>query len=137
MRVTAWHNIATDNKGHLIGMLDGYTHGHPLVPVATWDAPEVSVPLVVLEEAYALLNIGDDPAFGVPDERAVAYRARGNRSLSIGDVVQAGTTWAAVAVTGFTPIPEPDYVAIGANRPGTTSLPGTPDPSPGAERPST
>lgn len=39
------------------------------------------------EEAFTLFNVGHDPEFGTPDLRAVEYRAAGNRSLSIGDVV--------------------------------------------------
>ncbi len=56
--------------------------------------------------AYDLCNIGDDPTFfDTPDPRAIEYRDRGNRSLSVGDVVAVhdnrGTRWHACAHTGF------------------------------------
>jgi hypothetical protein len=56
--------------------------------------------------AYDLCNVGDDPAFfNPPDPRAVEYRERANRSLSVGDVVavhdERGTRWYACASVGF------------------------------------
>ncbi|MFC4859254.1 hypothetical protein [Actinophytocola glycyrrhizae] len=59
--------------------------------------------------AYDLCNIGDDPTFfDRPDPRAVEYRDRANRSLSVGDVVavhdnrgERGTRWYACAHAGF------------------------------------
>ncbi|HEY0697395.1 MAG TPA: hypothetical protein VGD43_06255 [Micromonospora sp.] len=41
----------------------------------------------MLSDVYRLFNVGHDPQFGTPDPRAVVYRERGNRSLSVGDVV--------------------------------------------------
>jgi hypothetical protein len=122
VRVTVWHNIATDVAGRAIAAMDGYQPGHPLTPVAGWDVPADTSPLAALAETFAVLNVGDDPAFGTPDPRAQQYRARHNRSLSIGDVVQIGDTWVAVAREGFTTIPAPQYFALDARRPGTTPL---------------
>jgi hypothetical protein len=151
--LTVWHNIATDAEGRLLGMLDGYQPGHPLVPVARRELPitltsdgQPHDPQVHtwLEEIWRLLNIGDDPSFGTPDPWAVQYRSRRNRSLSTGDVAQLTATetpdphdgvdsadkpadlWFAVAHVGWTPIVPPSRLAIGVNRHGTTSLPPEP-----------
>jgi hypothetical protein len=43
--------------------------------------------LALLEEAFRLFNVGHDPDIGPVDDRALTYRHRGNRSLSVGDVV--------------------------------------------------
>ena len=75
---------------------------------------------------YELLNIGDDPSFGPPDPRAVEYRARRNRSLSVGDVIEIGRTggdvadFYSVASCGFEPIATPRIVTLGSR--GTTPL---------------
>ncbi|MBS2537096.1 hypothetical protein KGQ20_30500 [Catenulispora sp. NF23] len=53
----------------------------------------------ICDSVWALLNVGDDPQAGTPDPRAVNYRRRGHRSLSVGDV-------AAVGDFGFTRIPD-------------------------------
>lgn len=106
--VRIYHNIALDRAGRHPGMLDGYVIGQPLVLVAQYDADEGRMVSDTLTKAYDLFNIGDDPAFGTPDPRAVAYRAAGNRSLSVGDVVQVGGRWFACARRGweFTAAPE-------------------------------
>ena len=120
--VTVWHNIATDHTGRPIGMIDGYQPGHPLVPVAHWSVAAGTPRADVLAETFAVLNIGDDPDFGTPDRRVLLYRARGNRSLSIGDVIQIGATWNAVAPVGFTTIAAEPDIRLGARRPGTRPL---------------
>lgn len=65
--------------------LRGYDPGHQLVEVAAYLAK--SDGMKVLDDAFQIFNVGDNPSFGTPDPRAVAYRLRGNRSLSVGDVV--------------------------------------------------
>ncbi len=137
MRVTVWHNIGTDRKGRKLGF-DGYHDGHPLVPVFQ---EEYAVPLSVtremtLEAYFHLFNVGDDPAFGEPDPRAITYRANRNRSLSVGDVISLtapvpsinpgvqlyATTWFACQSSGWEQVPAPHATAIGANTSGTTSV---------------
>jgi hypothetical protein len=39
------------------------------------------------EELFARYNVGDDPTFGTPHSDAIDYRAKRNRSLSVGDVL--------------------------------------------------
>ncbi len=62
--------------------------------------------------AFEIFNVGDDPAFGEPDPRAVEYRKRGNRSLSVGDVVQVGDVWLACASAGWDVIEAPEWVVM-------------------------
>lgn len=46
-------------------------------------------PIRACDLAFMLFNVGHEPEFmnDKPDQRAIDYRARGNRSLMIGDVV--------------------------------------------------
>lgn len=69
--------------------LRGYEPGQTVTEVFTYTTRPTgdTHDHVLADEAFELFNIGDDPAFGIPDPRAMDYRARGNRSLSVGDVV--------------------------------------------------
>ncbi|MDT7785203.1 MAG: hypothetical protein QOF58_3622 [Pseudonocardiales bacterium] len=67
-------------------MLDGYKSRDTVTEVYLY-VEDALDDHVLLGRAFDLFNIGHDPEFGVPDERAVEYRDRGNRSLSVGDVV--------------------------------------------------
>lgn len=142
MRRTAivWHNIATDIDGRPLGMHDGFKPHHAVTPVMMIDLSATIMTglpsgtpgdegdaLSAAEVIYALLNVGDDPSFGQPDPRALTYRARGNRSLSVGDVIQftadgAVTEWWAVAVVGFTHVPTPESLAVGASAYGSHGI---------------
>ncbi|MCP2341144.1 hypothetical protein [Actinomadura rupiterrae] len=116
--VRVFHNTATDADGHALGF-DGYRPEHPVVEV--WQLPvPTAPPLDICERVYQLLNIGDDPDFGDPDLRAVGYRRRRNRSLSVGDCLAVGDRFYAVAPTGFTAIGPPQITDQG--RPGSTPL---------------
>ncbi|MGH3779839.1 MAG: hypothetical protein ACRDZY_02720 [Acidimicrobiales bacterium] len=107
VRVQVFHNLA------LCGIADGYQHGDPLVEVECW---MMEPPVcdrrdeTLLEQVYHLLNVGEDPAFGVPDRRAIRYRLRRNRSLSVGDVARVAGRWWAVAGIGWMSIPEPQLL---------------------------
>jgi hypothetical protein len=57
--------------------------------------------LAILEQVFMLFNVGDDPAFGTPDPRAVAYRGQRLRSLSVGDVVALDDAFYACASLGW------------------------------------
>lgn len=131
MKITVFHNVSTDEHGRLVGMLDGYQPGHALVPVAEYvrDVPDTTdfhELRKAAEEAYHVFNVGDDPDFGTPDERALVYRRRGNRSLSVGDVVRVdaglGDAYLACASVGWVTIPAPEFFAVECKRHGTTSL---------------
>lgn len=76
--------------------------------------------------AYDLCNIGDDPScFDPPDPRAVEYRDRANRSLSVGDVIavhdEHGTRWYAVAGAGFDALDQAPLIE-NAEQDGTTPV---------------
>lgn len=91
LTITVWHNVAQDKHERPLGMIDGYQPGHPLTPVARFETERAGED--VLAEVCRLYNVGDDPDFGTPDDRALAYRRRGNRSLSVGDIVQVNQQW--------------------------------------------
>lgn len=97
-QVRAFHNLD--------GRLGPYEHGHRLREVFT-DTVPAGDEHEVCEDVYALLNIGDDPAFGTPDPRALEYRRRGHRSLSTGDAVAVDDTFYAVDGIGFTRTVQP------------------------------
>jgi hypothetical protein len=81
---------------------------------------------------FWLFNVGEDT-----DPHARAYRERGNRSLSVGDVVQIEQHWFAVAAIGFTAIAAPLRLD-GPARPLSTRIDLTaPDPvtGPGTDTP--
>ena len=77
--------------------------------------------------AFDLCNIGDDPSFfDPPDPRAVEYRDRANRSLSVGDVVavhdeERGARWYAVAGAGFDALAQAPLIE-NAEQDGTTPV---------------
>ena len=118
--VMAWHNVSRDRDRYV----DGYQRGDVLVPVASWLVADDRDDLDAAEDAFRLLNTGDDPAFGEPDPVAVEYRTRGNRSVSVADVVRIGGRggrWYAVASAGFT---ELDHKPAGFSyRPARGSVP--------------
>lgn len=84
-RVRVFHN--NDFFGGLRG---GYQADHTVTEVYAYDETDLSPEdddMVLVERAFELFNVGDDPERGDPDTRALVYRERGNRSLSVGDVV--------------------------------------------------
>jgi hypothetical protein len=125
VRLDALHNIGTADGIHVWR----YEPGHPMtLAFATVVDPAELSDESLCEQVFALLNIGHDPADvgmgDAPDPRALEYRERGNRSLSVGDAVavtRAGgqTVYYAVAAVGFTQIDPPSVV----NRPGFGTIP--------------
>jgi hypothetical protein len=94
----------------------------PVFTTTTERAGGTAEDMVTLDEIWRLLNVGEDPAFGTPDERAVAYRANRNRSLSLGDVVAIGPRWYALTRReGWAQITEPADISYDSHE-GTTSL---------------
>jgi len=83
-RVRVFHNNDVRES-----FLRGYQAGQTVTEVFAYDQPTLDTDdLGLAERAFEpLFNIGDDPSFGEPDQRAVDYRSRGNRSLSVGDVI--------------------------------------------------
>lgn len=98
-------NEQTDVRGIPLGMVRGYEPGDALVPAVLFRHPveksEAGI-AAALEQVWELLNVGDDPAFiNPPSPVALRYRARGCRSLSVGDVVEVFDARYAVARFGF------------------------------------
>lgn len=118
--VRVFHNIARDEQGRHVGY-GGYQHGQPVVEVFQASADSTADPAVICENIYMLLNVGDDPVFGTPDPRAIAYRRKGNRSLSAGDLICLDGTWLACARTGFQPVAEQPVIVRAADH-GTAPL---------------
>lgn len=122
-RIRVFHNT---NRA---AMLDGYGPDDRTVEVFAYDEPAVTAGTTDEESAagvYELTNVGDDPSFGTPDHRALEYRARRNRSLSVGDVIAINGRFYACASSGWTPISRP--LLDTSPRPGTTPL-HSPNPS--------
>lgn len=113
--VNVFLNVARDPLGRATGMLYGYRAGDELRHVfrlplvgAELDMPDA----VLAERVFGLLNVGDDPAFGTPDDRALAYRLANLRSLSVGDVIELDNRWLAVAGRGFIPVEQPHIDSV-------------------------
>lgn len=111
LTVMVYLNTTTDELDRPLGIIDGYDQTHSFEQVAQWidtttpgDRPITPADLhTIAEHAFFLFNVGDDPDMtgGAPDPRAIAYRAAGHRSLSVGDLVTVGETALAVASCGF------------------------------------
>lgn len=94
--VTVLLNIAPDHW-------DGYEPGHLLVNVGDVRVPSREDVTGMLDDLYVALNIGNGSA------DVDTYRHRGNRSLSIGDVLVIDGVGYAVdnSATGFTRVRVP------------------------------
>ena len=102
MLIQVFHNSRRDDVGRCTAMMDGYQAGDPLTHVFDLELTDAEAANSYWpDRVYELLNIGDDPTFGTPDDRAVAYRARRNRSLSVGDVLVVDGAAQAVASYSF------------------------------------
>jgi hypothetical protein len=102
--IRAYHNVAVDSVGRPLGILDGYRPEHPVALVFETDIPiKVETPAEAVEIVWMLLNVGDLVGGDdfTPDRRAVTYRERGNRSLSVGDVVEIDGQFYAAGQMGF------------------------------------
>lgn len=93
--ITVWINEA---EGHFFG----YRPEHaPALRRAFQYGTSADTVDLALAESFDLLNIGDDPMYGDPDQRAVTYRLLGNRSLSVGDVISVDGDSFAVEAVGW------------------------------------
>lgn len=110
MSVVVFHNLMFGRLSASRPYPGEYQAEDPAVQVFATTVPHRADPLAVCEQMFHLLNVGDDPSFGETDARAVAYRARRNRGLSISDLVQVDGAWYACAATGFTPAEPPRIV---------------------------
>ncbi len=119
--VQVFHNVERDSQGRPVGMMDGFQPHHPVSPVAELRLPAGYGFQRVCGWVFHLFNVGDDPDFGTPDAVAIAYRERGNRSLSVGDVVRVADDWYACKGVGWAPIDPPRVVPV-TDVPGTFTL---------------
>lgn len=112
MQVHIFHNVTRDGFGRPIGILDGYQPGHDLAEVFAYDTDRTD-PYAEAQNAFFLFNVGDDPSFGEPKPLALDYRAKGLRSLSVGDVVVVGDVALACASFGWDAVQPPFSVVAG------------------------
>ncbi|MGM1063107.1 hypothetical protein [Saccharothrix sp. Mg75] len=124
--IRVFHNL------HDRALLVGH-QGQPVAEVLAYREPPStrSRDVDLVESAFQLCNIGDDPEFGRPDPRAVRYRHRGNRSLSIGDVVAVDGRFYACQRIGWRRIPAPRQ--LNEQRHGTIPLHQDQRPVPGTD----
>lgn len=127
-RVRVFHNNAVAEAA-----LFGYRPQHSVTEVFTFTALRWGATIEddgICEQTFELLNVGDDPAFGEPDARALAYRRNRNRSLSVGDVIAVDARFYTCDSRGWTALPaEPAIEQRAAH--GTTPLcPELLDPAP-------
>ncbi|UVS80591.1 hypothetical protein [Actinokineospora sp. UTMC 2448] len=100
----------------------GYRPQHEVVEVAAYLATRHDG---VLDDAFHMFNVGDDPCFGPPDPRAVTYRLRGNRSLSVGDVIALDDEFHSCEPAGWRALTTPPLITD-MHAPGITPLQPTP-----------
>jgi hypothetical protein len=96
----------------ILAMAFGYATGQPVVEVARYDDAESENAEAALHRAFQIFNVGDDPEFGPVDPRAVAFRERGNRSLSVGDLVELDRTMYACGRDGWDPVDFPMVISV-------------------------
>jgi hypothetical protein len=123
--VTIWHNVAFDDEGRHIAMLDGYQPGDPVVAVFTYHrvGPAGQTAEQIADEAFDTFN--GHPRDSDAADLTVAYYDRELRSLSVGDVVAVagdGEVRLAVAKIGWTPVPGP-LTEVRTSEHGTHPLP--------------
>lgn len=94
--VTIWHNVHRDHAGVPVGFF-GYETGHAMSPVFVYVAKH-SGPA----DAFRMFNAPED--YLTPEELTITRRYRANRlrSLSVGDIVQAGQQFWVCESVGWT-----------------------------------
>ena len=108
MRITIFHNVATDGYGRHVGF-DGYQPGQPVVPVFAHDVELLDGGIeelqVIAELAFKTFNADPELLAGRQRDLATRYRGLLLRSLSVGDVVRAGLIPLACDPAGFRVVP--------------------------------
>jgi hypothetical protein len=105
--VRIFHNAARDEAGRNLGFF-GYQAEHPMVLVFAYTTSS-DTDGVAVEEAFEEFNIGEGPL-------AQAYRDRGLRSLSVGDVVAVDDRYHACAESGWARVYSPVALATPEQR---------------------
>jgi hypothetical protein len=120
--VTIWHNVAFDDQGRHVAMLDGYQPGDPMVAVFAYQTDPRRPAEEIAAEAFDTFN--DHPRDAAGAELAWAYYERRLLSLSVGDVVAAGDVLLAVGrPAGWEPVAGP-LTEVRTREHGTNPLPG-------------
>ena len=110
-------------------MLDGYQPGDPVVRVFAYEADPGRPAEEIADEAFDTFN--DHPRDADGADLACAYYGRRLRSLSVGDVVEAGDVLLAVARASWQPVTGP-LAEASTHEHGTRPLPDRPArPAPG------
>ncbi len=124
MRASIYHNIARDGHSQMINF-GGYRPGHPLVHVLDADVepPSGSTSTMIAESIYAACNLAPEDVTGRLRTLATGYRHRGQRSLSVGDIVCVGEVALAVGrPAGWEPASGP-LAEVRTREHGTSPLP--------------
>lgn len=105
MRVRIFHNT------NPLALAQGYRPSSSVREVYAYETT-LTDHAQALKEGFFLFNLGYQPDFA-SDFRAVDYRQRGHRSLSVGDVVEVDGRFYAYAHRGWTDIRPPRVVGSG------------------------
>ncbi|TVT27908.1 hypothetical protein FNH05_30680 [Amycolatopsis rhizosphaerae] len=103
-RIRVFHNVSP------AAMAFGFDHDDRVVEVYAYDEPAVTVSTTdeeIAAKVFELFNVGAKAGFGTPDHRALEYRDRRNRSLSVGDVIAIDGRYYACGSSGWTSISRP------------------------------
>jgi hypothetical protein len=140
MRVSVYHNVATDAANRVIGFF-GYEGGQSLVHVFQTEMDAGTGPdsaELLAERVFEACNLAPDELTGHQRTVATAYRHRGLRSLSVGDIIIIiGEGGARVVLsvdrTGYSAVTGP-LTVVTAHEHGTWpwSAPARPAPAPEA-----
>jgi hypothetical protein len=84
-----WVRVFHNNNAPL-SFLYSYEKDQTVTEVDTYLEIDEQEDVALVRKIFDLFNIGHEPEFGIPDERAEHYRKAGNRPLSVGDVVGIG-----------------------------------------------
>jgi hypothetical protein len=101
MRLRIMHNT------NRLALALGYAPSDHVVEVYAFDYTGAEGDLDACEAAFEMFNIGHLSDHGTAEPDAIAYRERGNRSLSVGDVVACDGQFYACGVAGWREIAPP------------------------------
>jgi hypothetical protein len=121
MQVAAYHNVALDPAGRHKGLVDGFQVEHPVSLVFATELSDQAHE-AACEEVWRLLNVGHDGDHGTADPDAARYRERGNRSLSVGDVIAVDGVFYACGPNGWHDLRDVPTIVHRADVRGTVPL---------------
>lgn len=133
MKVEVYHNVATTIDGKHAGMLYGFQPGDPLVLVAEYlltstRTEREEAQRDACEHAWREFSphLTHDHTTGRPSLTAVTYQARGNRPLTVGDVLAIDGHFFWSSGMGWRPMDAPaNIINFSATAPLGSTLRGT------------